>query len=151
MSTVSMHLLAACIQACHVQVWHNLHMQAGGDFTLVGSGRIATALQEMGPGNDVSAWTHACCIRAEHSAHAVYALLQTIIRRGEEISTSEGPIVVCTRNDDLQAVLDATPEDRHEGVATAASPAQRSCCCLSMSHTTCLTMQDTPRVHEQTQ
>lgn len=28
---------------------------------------------------------------------------------------STGPIIVCTRNDDLQAVLDSTPSDRHEG------------------------------------
>ena len=123
-------------------------MQAGGDFTLVGSGRIATALQEMGPGKDVSAWTHACCLRAEHSAHAVYALLQTIIKRGEKIGTAEGPIVVCTRNDDLQAVLEATPQDRQEGVASVASPPpkQRSC------HTThALHMQDARGVRVRTQ
>ena len=105
----------------------------------MGSGRIATALQEMGPGNDVSAWTHACCHCAEPSAHASYAFLQTVIKRGEKISTTEGPIVVCTRNDDLQAVLDATPQNRHEGVATAAPlpSRQRSCCWLSMSHIIC--------------
>ena len=50
----------------------------------------------------------------------VLCILQTIIKRGEKIATSEGPIVVCTRNDDLQAVLDATPQNRHKGVATAA-------------------------------
>lgn len=44
-------------------------------------------------------------------------LLQNMIRRGEAVPNgSTGPIIVCTRNDDLQAVLDTIPSDRHEGV-----------------------------------
>ena len=42
--------------------------------------------------------------------------LQTIIKRGETIvSEDDGPIIVCTRNDDLQGVLDATPPNRKQG------------------------------------
>ena len=37
-----------------------------------------------------------------------------IIRRNEPISSPQGPIVVCTRNDDLQAIVDATPAGRRE-------------------------------------
>lgn len=37
-----------------------------------------------------------------------------IVRRGERVPKGEGPIVVCTRNDDLRAVLLATPEERHK-------------------------------------
>lgn len=36
-----------------------------------------------------------------------------VIRRGELVPNGEGPIMVCTRNDDLEAVLDQTPKSRH--------------------------------------
>ncbi|XP_030461638.1 uncharacterized protein LOC115681732 [Syzygium oleosum] len=56
---------------------------------IVGGGRVGRALQEMGSGSDV------------------------LVRRGEPVpSDFEGPILVCTRNDDLEAVLDATPSSR---------------------------------------
>ncbi|KAI6689796.1 hypothetical protein NL676_026624 [Syzygium grande] len=56
---------------------------------IVGGGRVGRALQEMGSGSDV------------------------LVRRGEPVpSDFEGPILVCTRNDDLEAVLDATPPSR---------------------------------------
>ncbi len=37
------------------------------------------------------------------------------MKRGEAVQGPEGPIVVCTRNDDLQAVVDATPADQRKG------------------------------------
>ena len=41
---------------------------------------------------------------------------QVIIKRGETIVADEGgPIIVCTRNDDLESVLEATPPQRREG------------------------------------
>ena len=43
-------------------------------------------------------------------------MIQVIIKRGEKVDGPPGPIVVATRNDDLQAVVDATPEDRRQGV-----------------------------------
>ncbi|XP_030546901.2 uncharacterized protein LOC115752721 [Rhodamnia argentea] len=56
---------------------------------IVGGGRVGRALQEMGSGGDV------------------------LVRRGEPVpSDFEGPILVCTRNDDLEAVLDTTPSSR---------------------------------------
>ncbi|KAL0020489.1 hypothetical protein WJX77_010504 [Trebouxia sp. C0004] len=59
-------------------------------FTLVGSGRVGTALEKLGSGSD------------------------TIIERGDAVEGPTGPIVVCTRNNDLQGVLESTPEDRRE-------------------------------------
>ena len=44
-----------------------------------------------------------------------FARLQKVIGRGEPVEGPAGPIVVCTRNNDLQGVLDSTPEDRREG------------------------------------
>ena len=42
------------------------------------------------------------------------------MRRGEAIPKDrDGPIVICTRNDDLQGVLDATPSERHQGKSLA--------------------------------
>ncbi|XP_050234657.1 uncharacterized protein LOC126682920 isoform X1 [Mercurialis annua] len=56
---------------------------------IVGGGRVGRALQEMGSGQDV------------------------LVKRGEVIPLHfEGPILVCTRNDDLEAVLEATPKSR---------------------------------------
>lgn len=58
-------------------------------FTVVGAGRVGEALVAMGSGRDV------------------------LVRRGQPVEgLNEGPIVVCTRNDDLQAVVDATPTAR---------------------------------------
>jgi len=58
---------------------------------IVGGGRIGNALQKMGSGNDV------------------------LVRRGEKVPEgSQGPIFVCTRNDALDDVVEATPPDRRE-------------------------------------
>lgn len=59
-------------------------------FVIVGGGRVGQALADMGAGQDV------------------------LVRRGEAVSGPPGPIVVCTRNDDLQAVVDATPAERRQ-------------------------------------
>lgn len=56
---------------------------------IVGGGRVGQALAEMGPGNDV------------------------LVRRGGKIEgLSSGPIIVATRNDSLDGIVDATPEAR---------------------------------------
>jgi len=56
---------------------------------IVGGGRVGRALQEMGGGDDV------------------------LVRRGESVPLDfAGPILVCTRNDDLEAVLQSTPQSR---------------------------------------
>ncbi|XP_068653275.1 uncharacterized protein [Aristolochia californica] len=56
---------------------------------IVGGGRVGKALQSMGNGKDV------------------------FVGRGEVIPVDfDGPIFVCTRNDDLEAVLQATPSSR---------------------------------------
>lgn len=56
---------------------------------IVGGGRVGRALQEMGGGDDV------------------------LVRRGEPVPLDfAGPILVCTRNDDLEAVLQSTPQSR---------------------------------------
>ncbi|GIL78784.1 hypothetical protein Vretimale_256 [Volvox reticuliferus] len=60
-------------------------------FTIVGGGRVGQALADMGPGSDV------------------------VVTRGQVVEGPPGPIVVCTRNDDLQAVVDsASPERRSD-------------------------------------
>ena len=63
------------------------HMQS---FTIIGDGRVGAALADMGDGSDV------------------------VIKRGQSMENAlpSGPIIVCTRNDDLDAVVEATPEDR---------------------------------------
>lgn len=59
---------------------------------IVGGGRVGRALQDMGSGGDV------------------------LVKRGEPVPGDfEGPILVCTRNDDLEAVLEATPRSRWSG------------------------------------
>ena len=60
---------------------------------VVGGGRVGQALLSMGPpGADV------------------------LVGRGEKVpDDAPGPILVCTRNDDLDAVLDATPKSRWRG------------------------------------
>ncbi|CAI0420981.1 unnamed protein product [Linum tenue] len=56
---------------------------------IVGGGRVGQALQGMGTGQDY------------------------IVKRGDPVPADfEGPILVCTRNDDLEAVLEATPKSR---------------------------------------
>ncbi|KAG9150883.1 hypothetical protein Leryth_003019 [Lithospermum erythrorhizon] len=56
---------------------------------IVGGGRVGKALQEMGNGDDF------------------------LVKRGEAMPMEfEGPILVCTRNDDLDAVLHSTPKSR---------------------------------------
>ncbi|KAI4355863.1 hypothetical protein L6164_004594 [Bauhinia variegata] len=56
---------------------------------IVGGGRVGKALQDLGSGEDV------------------------LVKRGEPVPLEfEGPILVCTRNDDLDAVLEATPQSR---------------------------------------
>lgn len=60
---------------------------------LVGYGRVGQALEKMGGG------------------------LDTVVRRGQPIpADSEGPIIVCTRNDALAAIIDSAPPSRREGV-----------------------------------
>ncbi|KAI5392303.1 uncharacterized protein LOC127107209 [Lathyrus oleraceus] len=56
---------------------------------IVGGGRVGKALQDLGEGQDV------------------------LVKRGESIPLDfEGPILVCTRNDDLDSVLQYTPLSR---------------------------------------
>ncbi|KAM7258087.1 hypothetical protein ACFE04_013828 [Oxalis oulophora] len=63
---------------------------------IVGGGRVGRALQDMGTGNDL------------------------LVKRGDPVPLDfEGPILVCTRNDDLDAVLDATPPSRWNGLGQA--------------------------------
>jgi len=58
---------------------------------IIGAGRVGQALQNMGTGKDI------------------------IVRRGEKVPENfPGPIFVCTRNDDLDAVLEITPRPRWE-------------------------------------
>lgn len=60
---------------------------------IVGGGRVGRALQDMGNGNDL------------------------LVKRGEPVPLDfKGPVLVCTRNDDLEAVLDATPRSRWDGM-----------------------------------
>ncbi|KAK9864249.1 hypothetical protein WJX84_004690, partial [Apatococcus fuscideae] len=59
------------------------------DWTVVGGGRVGQALVDMGE-ND------------------------KMVRRGQIVDGPEGPIVVCTRNDDLESVVNATPEPRRK-------------------------------------
>lgn len=60
-----------------------------GPAVVVGGGRVGRALQDMGSGDDL------------------------LVKRGEAVPLDfQGPILVCTRNDDLDAVLDSTPKSR---------------------------------------
>lgn len=60
---------------------------------IVGGGRVGRALQDLGNGDDV------------------------LVKRGEPVPVDfAGPILVCTRNDDLEAVLEATPKSRWSGM-----------------------------------
>ena len=60
---------------------------------VVGGGRVGQELLSMGPpGGDV------------------------LVGRGDKVpDDAPGPILVCTRNDDLDAVLEATPKSRWHG------------------------------------
>lgn len=62
-------------------------------FVIVGGGRVGQALADMGSAQGVA---------------------DALVKRGESVSGPAGPIVVCTRNDDLQAVVDATPPERRK-------------------------------------
>ncbi|XP_047328574.1 uncharacterized protein LOC124932021 isoform X1 [Impatiens glandulifera] len=56
---------------------------------IVGGGRVGRALQDLGNGNDL------------------------LVKRGEPVPQDfPGPILVCTRNDDLESVLQSTPPSR---------------------------------------
>ncbi|CAM9908261.1 unnamed protein product [Ectocarpus sp. 12 AP-2014] len=57
---------------------------------IVGGGRIGCALYDMGGGGD------------------------TLVGRGDAIPDGDGPIYVCTRNDDLEDVISRTPPARRE-------------------------------------
>ena len=57
--------------------------------TVVGKGRVGQALKDMGAGEDV------------------------LIGRGEPVAGPDGPIVVCTRNNDLQGAAPITGGFRH--------------------------------------
>ncbi|VFQ72962.1 unnamed protein product [Cuscuta campestris] len=60
---------------------------------IIGRGRVGKALHDMGNGEDV------------------------LVNRGERVPLDfPGPIFVCTRNDDLEAVLEATPNSRWSGI-----------------------------------
>lgn len=60
---------------------------------IVGGGRVGKALNDMGSGDDL------------------------LVKRGEPVPLDfEGPIMVCTRNDDLEAVLQSTPRPRWNGM-----------------------------------
>lgn len=60
---------------------------------IVGGGRVGKAFQDMGGGGDV------------------------LVKRGEAVPLDfAGPILVCTRNDDLDAVLESTPKSRWSGM-----------------------------------
>ncbi|PQQ17480.1 uncharacterized protein Pyn_12438 [Prunus yedoensis var. nudiflora] len=62
---------------------------------IVGGGRVGRALEDMGNGDDL------------------------LVKRGDPVPLDfKGPILVCTRNDDLEAVLEAIPRPRWNGIAT---------------------------------
>ena len=60
--------------------------------------------------------------------------LQVLVKRGEAVSSTEGPIVVCTRNDALQAVVDATPPNRRSGAAPTLAFCERSRSTVARTH-----------------
>lgn len=57
--------------------------------------------------------TELCCNGI--SPATLVALLQVLVRRGEPIPEGTGPIVICTRNDDLEDIVANTPVDRRSG------------------------------------
>mmetsp|Transcript_68464 Transcript_68464/g.164400 ORF Transcript_68464/g.164400 Transcript_68464/m.164400 type:complete len:384 (-) Transcript_68464:8-1159(-) len=79
---------------------HTVVMQARGGAAaadlapavIIGGGRVGEALAAMGGGSDI------------------------VVRRGESFPANApaGPIFVCTRNDDLKAIIEMTPKERRE-------------------------------------
>ena len=70
---------------------------------IVGGGRVGRALQDMGSGDDL------------------------LVKRGEPVPLDfAGPILVCTRNDDLDAVLESTPKSRWSGIHQLITPSLTS-------------------------
>ena len=66
---------------------------------IVGGGRVGRALQGMGSGDDL------------------------LVKRGDSVPLDfAGPILVCTRNDDLDAVLESTPKSRWSGTHHLTTP-----------------------------
>lgn len=116
-------------------------------FTLVGSGRVGTALAKLGTGSDVFSSflnrsicfplqnptlvcnlssklkrvNHASCTHAHDGVADCDAIrdVQKVVERGQPVDGPPGPIIVCTRNNDLQGVLDSTPKERREGSLTS--------------------------------
>lgn len=95
--------------------------------TVIGAGRIGSALVDMGTADDVggccAGWSRvgcanpvqSSCIRTTHG-------IQVLVRRGERVpADAPAPIVVATRNDDLDAVLEAVPSSRHSGTCCSNS------------------------------
>lgn len=56
-----------------------------------------------------------CHTSATLTGMCTLAFAQVVVRRGEAISGPPGPILIATRNDDLQAIVDATPAERRQG------------------------------------
>lgn len=80
---------------------------------IVGGGRVGTALRDMGDGRDV------------------------LIGRGQPVPADfDGPVLVCTRNDDLDAVLEATPPSRWNGTSTPSKPLSFPTYCYSLVKST---------------
>lgn len=78
------------LNQCTMASAENPSTATNASWVLVGNGRVGSALADMGSGTDV------------------------IVQRGEVISGPQGPIVVCTRNDDLEGIVKATPVERRE-------------------------------------
>jgi hypothetical protein len=95
--------------------------------TIIGGGRVGEALAAMGPGTDVSLQTlvppdTAHTFRSGLRRHSMRNAAnmhppsrQVIVRRGGKIEGPPGPIIVATRNDALDGIVDATPEARRKG------------------------------------
>jgi hypothetical protein len=49
---------------------------------------------------------------------------QVIVKRGGKIEGAPGPIIVATRNDALDGIVDATPEDRRKGAGARLASTQ---------------------------
>ena len=63
------------------------------EFTIIGAGRIGqlfASVHEILPETEI-----------------------TLLRRGETEVSNTGPILICTRNDDLQEIVDFIPKQRH--------------------------------------
>jgi len=54
-------------------------------------------------------------------------VMQVLVRRGEPIPERSGPIIVATRNDDLDAVIEATPSGRRSGAPRGSPTALAHC------------------------